>query len=322
MKTYSQALSTINRLTKTLDTDSSGNQSFLASMYNDSVRTLCNIRGGKWWFLETTKNISTVGSQADYFIPAKIRKIIDFYITVGGTIYWPSPVYSQEIWKKILSSNSAESDTPMFYLVTGNKISIYPTPSSSGNTITISGRTDVRDLGIADYTTGTVSAVTSGGTVVTGSGTTWTTSMIGRFIRIANSDTANKGDGFWYEIANVTSTTSITLTAPYEGTTISAGSAAYTIGETSPIPEAYDMAPIYRTCALYFQINDPLHPHIATNFWKLYDGGQEAGISNTVGGLVGQMLENEGSRKEDIVLSDNLQAGYDPNDYPKNLTGF
>jgi hypothetical protein len=321
MKTYTQALLTLNRLTKTLDTDGTGNQSFLADMYNDSIRTVCNIRGGKWWFLESKKTIATVASQMDYYIPATMRKIIDLYVTVGGTIYWPTPVYSQEAWKKILSSNAAESDNTMFYLVTGNKISLYPAPASA-NTMTITGRNDLRDLSIADYTTGTITTATLGSTAIVGSGTTWTKAMIGRFLRITNSDTANKGDGFWYEIADVPTATTITLTAPYEGISIAAGAAAYTIGQVSPIPEAYDMAPIYRTCALYFQINDPLHPHISQNFWRLYDGGQEAGMTSVVGGLLGQMLENEGARKEDVVISTDIEPGYDPNDYPKNLTGL
>ena len=126
-------------------------------------------------------------------------------------------------------------------------------------------------------------------------------SMAGKYIRITNTGVANTGDGQWYEIASATATT-ITLVAPYEGTAIAGGTAACVIAQMSPIPEAYDMAPIYRTLALFNQINDPLHPAIYQTYWRLYDGGQEAGLSSMVGGLIGQMLESEGESSEGAYI--------------------
>jgi len=69
------------------------------------------------------------------------------------------------------------------------------------------------------YTTGTVS-VTQDSTTVTGSETSWTSSMVGRYIKIADDDE-------YYEISSVDSSTQITLTSAYIGSTASGQS--YTI---------------------------------------------------------------------------------------------
>lgn len=308
-------------MTKIPSTDTT-TTALLVQLWNDSIRTMCNIRGGKLRFLETVNTVATVADQQAYQVPARVRKVIDLYITVGNNIYLPTPIYNPEQWNLILASRLGTSDVPLFYYVQDTQILIAPTPATSSNTITIRGRLNTRDLSIADYTTGTIVSVANGGTAVVGSGTTWTASMAGRYIKITDSDTANKGDGFWYEIASVGSATTLTLVAPYEGTSIAAGAAAYKIGQMTPLPDAYDMGPIYRALALFYQINDPLHPAFFNQYWKLYDGGQEAGLSNLPGGLVAQMLENEGETTEGAYISPNRVRMVDPNYPPQNLTGF
>lgn len=272
----------------------------LTSLWNDSVKTVCSIRSGKWWFLQTVTDVDTVDGQQSYAIPAGIRKLIDIYVTVGTTIYTPIPVYSPEIWNTILAMELGESDVPQYYFVQDNKVLIAPTPATDGYTITFRGRKSIKDLTVADLTTSTVTTIANGGTAMTISAG-GLASMAGKYIRITNTGVANTGDGQWYEIASATATT-ITLVAPYEGTAIAGGTAACVIAQMSPIPEAYDMAPIYRTLALFNQINDPLHPAIYQTYWRLYDGGQEAGLSSMVGGLIGQMLESEGESSEGAYI--------------------
>jgi len=293
----------------------------LLQFWQDSVRTMCNINGGKLRFMESTQTISTVASQQAYEMPARFRKIIDLYVTVSDVVYLPTPIYDQDAWNRVIASRLAESDVPLFYFMQNSQILLAPTPASSSNTITVRGRLRARDLAIADYTTGTIVSVANGGVAVVGSGTTWTTSMAGRYIRITESDTDNKGDGYWYKISSVGSATALTLSSPYQGTAIAAGAAAYKIGQMPPIPEAYDMGPIYRSLALFHSINDPLNK-TAEKFWRLYDGGQEAGLSALPGGLVAQMLENEGETTEGAYISPNLIRNVDPNYPPQDLTGF
>lgn len=272
---------------------------------NDSIRTICNLQGGKLRFLEATKDMATVASQEGYQIPNGFRKLIDLYIYSGSgsasdTIYAPEMVYDPTKWKLIKQYRLGTSDVPYFTYVENQKFYIQPIPSTSGNLITLRGRLQTRDLTIADYTTGSIVSVANGGTAVVGTGTTWTADMVGRYIQITNTTAANGGDGFWYQIGTYTSATSIGLTKPYEGTSIAAGTAAYTLGQCSVIPEAYDVGVVYRSAALYWQNQNDLVR--SKTYWTQYDGGMEAGYTKDYGGLMLQMLSNEGETEEGTYI--------------------
>jgi len=277
--------------------------SILDTYINDSIKTVCNIQGGKLRFLEDTVDINTVADKQCYQTPNKFRKIIDMYVTIGAdansTIYMPGMVFDPTKWKRILAAKLGTSDQPFFTYVESQKFCIQPIPASSTNVITIRGRKRVIDLTMSDYTAGTIESIANDGTTVTGSGTTWTADMVGRYIRIDKTQAANGGDGYWYEIAGYTSATVITLLKPYEGTAIAVGSAVYTIGEMSPIPEAYDIAPVYRAAALYWENQTDER---AKKYWLMYDGGNEAGYSKEYGGIISQMLANEGETEEGSYL--------------------
>lgn len=269
---------------------------------NDSIRTICNLQGGKLRFLEATKDMVTVANQEGYQIPNKFRKLIDMYIysddgsSTTSTIYSPEMVFDPTKWKLIKQYRLGTQDVPYFTYVENTKFYVQPIPATSGNKMTLRGRLQTRDLTIADYTTGTIVSVASQGTAVVGSGTTWTQDMVGRYIQITETTAANGGDGFWYEISAVGSTTTLTLTKPYEGVAISAGSATYTIGQCSVIPEAYDVGVVQRSSALYWDNQNDLKR--SKVYWLKYDGGMEAGYSKDYGGLMLQMLSNEGETEE------------------------
>lgn len=272
---------------------------------NDSIRTICNLQGGKLRFLESTSNMTTVANQDTYQIPNKYRKLIDMYIYDGAgsstdTIYAPRMIFDPTIWKNVLQSHLGTQQVPYFTYVENRTFKIQPIPSTTGNLMVLRGRLNTRDLSIADYTTGSIVSVANGGTAIVGSGTTWTADMVGRYIQITQTTAANGGDGFWYEIGGWTDATHITLVKPYEGTSISAGSATYTIGQCAVIPEAYDVAVVYRATALYWQNQNDLVR--AKTYWMLYDGGNEAGYSKEYGGIISQMLANEGETEEGAYI--------------------
>lgn len=336
---------------------------------NDSIRTMCNLQGGKLRFLEATKTMQTVADQEGYQIPNGFRKLIDLYVEVPSsserpTVYMPEMVFDPTKWKLIKAYRLGTSDTPYFTYVENQKYYIQPIPASNGNTITLRGRLQTRDLTIEDYTTGSVvsvpytttftaivadgatsatlsgawglptgvysvtfsndeirsvtltngattatwddaltSAATAditvnsetGGSIVTGTGTTWTLDMVGRYMMTTNTTAANGGDGFWYEIGEFYDSTHVALLKPYEGTAIASGTASYTIGQCSVIPEAYDVGIVYRATALYW---DNQKDDRAKGYWMKYDGGNEQGLTDKYGGLVGQMLANEGETEE------------------------
>lgn len=288
---------------------------------NDSIKTICNLQGGKLRFLEATKDMSTVASQEAYQIPNGFRKIIDMYIysgtgTSSDTIYSPEMVFDPTKWKLIQQYKLGTTDVPYFVYIENQTYRIQPIPSTTGNLIRLRGRLQTRDLSIADYTTGTIVSIANGGTAVVGSGTVWTADMVGRYIQITETTAANGGDGFWYQIGSYTSATSIGLLKPYEGTAIAAGTAAYTIGQCSVIPEAYDVGVVQRSAALYWDNQTDLVK--GKTYWLKYDGGMEAGYSKDYGGLMLQMLSNEGETEEGSYIPPFASSSNLPN-YPYYL---
>src|SRR5690606_20859450 len=99
------------------------------------------------------------------------------------------------------------------------------------------------------------------------------------------------------------SATILVLVKPYQGETVVGGALNYTIGQTYPIPEAYDMAPLYRALALYWDWQRDQKQ--SERYWLLYDGGNEIGKTEEYGGIIGQMLEEEGESFEGPYISPN-----------------
>lgn len=100
------------------------------------------------------------------------------------------------------------------------------------------------------YGTGTV-ALTQGSRTATGSGTTWTSAMVGR--KFLGPDSA------YYKIAAVTSATSITLSQPYQGATVSSGG-SYQIWK-----DEYDLHPNAFSVIDFVNYIDPVQMREYTN---------------------------------------------------------
>ena len=66
MRTYTSYRNDAGQLTNNTE---SGNLTLLDTFVNDSIRTICNLNGGKLRFLEATKNIYTVADQEAYQVP-------------------------------------------------------------------------------------------------------------------------------------------------------------------------------------------------------------------------------------------------------------
>lgn len=311
MLTYSTALSTLQKITG-VNSANTADSATLIQFWNDSRRTVANMNGGKWSWLEIEEEVDTVASQDYVEIPNKIRKVMSVRQQNGANptdvIYRPRMIFDSGAWDSILARLLGESDVPFFCYQRGQRLYIQPIPDTAGNRVIMRGRLKIRDINIADYSTGTVTAIANGATTVTGSGTTWTTSMAGRYIRITETDAAGGGDGYWYEIASVTNSTTIVLKKPYEGTTIAAGSAAYTIGLITYEPEAYQMAPIYRATAQWWDSKENMQ--LSDRYWSLYDGGFEVGKADAPGGMIGQMLQEDGESMEGPYMSPLPRDGF------------
>lgn len=264
MKSYT----TLRNLYSSLTNDSASTNLTLGDqLINDGYRTACGAKD--WPFLyKTDATMVTTASTQFKEMPNDVGRLFSVTVANGSNTINPKEAPNEDFWNN-LNFSSYTSDYPEYYFVKNGQLGLWPTPATTSNVITIYYKKLIRDLSIADYTTGTVVSVAAAGTAVVGSGTTWAVSMAGRFLRITESDTANKGDGFWYEIASSASTTTLTLLKPYQGTAISAGAAAYTIGQMPLLPEAYHDLPVLYAVAEYWDINNDLNR--ATQYRNKYE---------------------------------------------------
>lgn len=237
MKSYTQGRNLYGTLTKNT---SAANLTFGDEIANDDYRALCAMRDWPW--LNRLRTITTVSETQFYNLPYDCDLVREVFLIISTKRYVLKKSPSREHWDS-LNASSFSADIAEWYTIFNGQIGIWPKPASSSNTINIIQKSRVIDLSVADYTTGTIVSVANGGTAVVGSGTTWTERMMGRYIRFTYSNTANTGDGQWYEISAVADTTHLTLVRAYGGTAIVAGAATYTIGQMPLLPEAFQDLP-------------------------------------------------------------------------------
>src|SRR3990167_5907670 len=173
-------------------------------------------------FTTVTDAISGSSNQA-YFIPENFRRMVSLYVTVSSVKYTCEQIFDLDLWNTINATTTSTSNYLQLFFIRGNRVELYPIPSSA-STATMIYQEGSKTLSADDYTTGTITTLANVGTAVTGSGTTFTAAMAGRYFKIDSDET-------WYKIASFGTTTTLTLAEEYQGTAIAAGSEAYTIAE-------------------------------------------------------------------------------------------
>lgn len=249
-----------------------------------------------------------VGGVQFYRMPPNYSKLKDVTITVGNLKWTLDEIRTREEWDKLNVFPYYANIPKNFFIYPGGDkggmIGIWPIPSSTGNIITFNYKFRVPDLSIADYSTGTVTA-TNGSTVVTGSGSTFVVTtniqLESRWIQIPQP----AGDGLWYQIQSVDSTTGITLYQPYQGITVSG--ASYTIGQMPLLPEDFQDMLVWKSFVYYFStiVNEP---EKAKEYQNMYDS------------KLLLLAEYSGSNTVQVNLSRRPRRG-NPNLYPYNNLG-
>lgn len=248
------------------------------------------------------KTFSTVADQQFYQMPEDAVRIDKVTITIGNIDYPLTEIASDQDWYYINSRNTTTSEIPEFFYVRGqDEFGIYPTPASSvSNAGELVYQARVADLGVADYTTGTI-AVTNGDATVTGTGTTFTAAMVGRYLK----PTTSGDDALWYKIDTFTSATSIELENVFGGTTGSGLS--YTIGQLPNIPEEYHVNIVdYALYRYYLRRRDR---EIATMFKADFEIGMQRAkrdyssktVSNYIPGKRRHSYNNVFTKEPDTV---------------------
>jgi len=196
---------------------------------------------------EKTGTRTTVANTSSYDNFADMIRLKEAYLTVGTQRYPLVQVESEAQWQSFKRRNTAlYNDAPTHIFVGADNFEIYPGSQSASNTLTLIYEAGGKDLQFEDYTTGTITTLANGGIAVTGSSTTFTAAMVGRYFKVDS-------DGDWYKILSYSSATSITLDRPYQGTAISAGSEVFTIGEMPRIPADTHMIPVWYAVEKYFR---------------------------------------------------------------------
>lgn len=253
--------------------------------------------------LEETRTGSTSTSTNVIQLPENCIRVKAFYVTVGGIQYNAQEIYDEDTWREIQANTQAStSDRLRFFYVRRGILEMFPLAASS-NTYTLIYEATSKDLFNDDYTTGTITTLANGGTAVTGSGTTFTQSMVGRQFKI-------DADGQWYEIGSFTNATSIGLVKPYQGSSISAGSASFVIGEASKLPEATHHIPVYYA------------------LWQYSLSKKDAGSAAMYKGMYEQYMQwakATFSRRYSSQVIPNTRKFrifglLNPNDYPRNVS--
>jgi len=236
-------------------------------------------------------------------LPFDMDQVESVYVINSDNRYTPKLIFSREEWDS-LNFSKFSSNIPIHAFVYNGQLEFFPTGTDDGDVIEINGKIRVTDLNIADYTTGTVDIITNNSIEVTGSGTTWTTPMVGRWIRVTHSDVAAaSGDGTWYEIAEVTSTTTLNLVRPYGGRSLTTGaSAAYIIGQMPLMPENFHDMPVYKAAAVYWYNNDDVGR--ADRYMVIYDRKQETLTSQYSSESTDPVLEEGGEGRR--IINPNL----------------
>lgn len=249
---------------------------------------------------QVQKTASTVADQQFYHYPVGIVNIASATIDLGSYTAPLDVISSQHNWDVLNSIQIQASAIPQFIFPRRDDFGIWPTPQAV-YTINFNYHLRDRNMNIADYTTGTVTA-TNNSQTITGSGTTWTEAMVGRWFIV--DDPTAPGQGYWYRISAFTSTTSLTLETSYEATTVAG--ATYRIGQTPEIPEEGHIVLVDGVTADYYagMRSDPQKATWFNNkFWTGdgQNGDRDIGNNKIHGGLIGLINHNTDRNREKII---------------------
>lgn len=199
----------------------------------------------RYWGL-TTRKFSLVQNAGIYQAPEDLIRGDAIYIKINNERIPLTEIKNVDEWDAMVVTPTT-GYPQAFRWISNDLFEIYPAPDANySNAGYIRYLSRAKPLSQADYTAGTV-AVTHGQAAVVGTGTSWSTAMIGRVLRLADgADDVN-----YYRIADVTDATHLTLENAFDGATQSGKN--YLIGEQPNIPSEYHFALISKGLHRYFR---------------------------------------------------------------------
>lgn len=258
---------------------------------------------------DETTDVTVAGTQYYSYKPG-IVNLDAVKITVGSFSYPLTTIYDQGMWNWFNSIPFQGSAIPQFIFPRQDDYGIWPIPQAV-YTITVDAFQRDRNLLVDDYSDGTV-ALTATSATVTGTSTTFTPAMVGRWFTI--TDTSVPGQGYWYRVSAYTSPTVITLNMPWNAANLTGKT--YRIGESPEIPEeCHAMLPMGTASDYYAGMrNDADNATRFDNaFWTgSYNNSQrDIGNDNIQAGLIG--LINKYQNRDRSVLVQRQPVQFSPN---------
>lgn len=205
------------------------------------------------YVVERTKYAKAKQNQRGYLLPPDYIKMKTIRWKESSTIWTPIvEIKSLDKWNEI-TSIIRTSSIPDYWFIFNEQGNLHmeldpiPNADAAANNIEIiyQGYQDPITFP-TDYTTGTVT-INQGEASVVGSGTSFASSMIGRFLQIS-------GGKYFYEVKSVTDTTHLTLVNHFQESSVSGGS--YAIQEVPRLPAEFSYAPLWGAVMDYYLPKD------------------------------------------------------------------
>jgi hypothetical protein len=154
-----------NRFGKLTGDESSSNLTLGDELMNDADRRY--LASKVYNFGLVTRNFTTTANQSSLTLPHSVRKVNNIFLLIGSTRYDMTQIHSREKWIELTLTPNDSATYPDYFYVQGSRIEFYPIISDASNTITVEYVKRQKDLSVADYTTGTITAIANGATTVT-----------------------------------------------------------------------------------------------------------------------------------------------------------
>lgn len=235
---------------------------------------------------------NVVDGQSIYQTPIDSIRILGMTVKTATGVNSYSPpikeIRSEYEWRLIKTTPNYASSWITYYYVLGNdEIEVWPVPSSDiTNGIRFYYQPQDHDLSVDDIISSSLSpvqtvTVTNGETLVTSTGSTFTSQLVGLWIQLTGVT-----DLSWYEIVDVPTSSTLTLKSAFVGN--SGSSFSFRIGQLSILPQEYSDSIV--NYALYLFFSGKGNEARATLHKQLFDSAVEDAVqaysSSTEGNVI------------------------------------
>ena len=240
---------------------------------------------------------STVYNQYYAYPPG--LSVIDTVTIDNDTSIPPLRVIQNQREWDLLNSGPVVSGIPSHIFMRARDFGLFPIPKAV-YTLTLVGRFHPKAMSASDYASGTI-VVTQNSATITGTGTAFTASMVGRYF--SETDSEGVAIGEFYKIGAYVSATVLTLETVFEEASLSAST--FLIAESPEIPEEIQEFIAYRVANVYYgtRRRDSKKAQEYLNYFYTGDWGNSNRKGVIEGGLLGfiQDYAKNGSDNSQII---------------------